>query len=317
MNILNDEIKVAIWMVTYNHEKYIVDAIDSVINQKTNFKFKLFIGEDYSSDNTRNICIEYKIKYPEHIELHLNKNNIGSNANGINMYQVCFNSGSEYIALLEGDDYWTDPYKLQKQVDFLEENPDVAVTYHDSKKINLNNEVIAETEVGVENRKDFTNTELQKGAWLSTRTMCFRNSLTIPKQVEKVLNGDTFLTALMGEIGHGKYMSDIKPAVYRIHDDGIWSSVSYLKKTTNKYKTFEQLHEYFADNGKTEIAEFYKKKFLIYLMRAFYQASQTGAFREMNLLILNIIKKQQFSWALITEVVKIYTWGILRKLFKK
>ena len=147
--------------------------------------------------------------------------------------------------------------------------------------------------------------------------MCFRNTLTIPKQFKNVFNGDTFLTALMGEIGYGKYMSDIKPAVYRIHDDGIWSSVSNLKKTNNKYKTFEQLHEYFAENGKVEIAEYYKQQVLTYLLRAFYQASQTGALREMNLLLLNNIKKQGFTWALSTEVVKIYTWGLLRKLFRK
>jgi glycosyltransferase involved in cell wall biosynthesis len=222
----------------------------------------------------------------------------------------------KYIALCEGDDYWTDPYKLQKQFDFLEENPHVAITYHDSLKMNIHNEVISETEVGFENRKDFTNLELQKGAWLSTRTMCFRNKLLIPKQFEKTFNGDTFLIALIGEIGHGKYMSDIKPAVYRVHGSGIWSSISNLKKTTNKYQTFEQLHHYFAENNKIEIAEYYKQQYFVYILRALYQASHAGTFSEMNLLMLYNIKKQKYTWASISEIVKIYTWGILRKLFK-
>ncbi len=301
---------------SYNHEKYIKQTLDSFLMQKTTFKYEILIHDDASTDNTTKIIKDYVRLYPEIIKAVIQSKN--QHSKGIKNAEIILPLiKTKYIALCEGDDYWTDPYKLQKQVDFLEANPDVAVTYHDSIKININNAVIAETEVGFENRKDFNNLELQKGAWLSTRTMCFRNTLNIPNQFEKVLNGDTFLTALIGEIGHGKYMSDIKPAVYRIHDEGIWSSISSLKKTTNKYKTFELMHDYFAGNGKKEIADYYKQQFLIYLMRAFYQASKTGTFVEMNVLLINNLKKQQYTWAMSSEVFKIYTWGILRKIFKK
>jgi glycosyltransferase involved in cell wall biosynthesis len=311
-----DKPAVSICCVTYNHERYIRQCLDGFVLQKTNFPFEVLVHEDASLDSTASIVKEYELNYPQLFRCVYQSENQFLKQN--TLVNILFKMAKgKYIALCEGDDYWTDPYKLQKQVDFLEANPDVAVTYHDSIKININNAVIAETEVGFENRKDFTNTELQKGAWLSTRTMCFRNTLTIPNQFEKVLNGDTFLTALMGEIGHGKYMPDIKPAVYRIHDEGIWSSISSLKKTTNKYKTFELMHDYFAGNGKKEIADYYKQQVLTYLMRAFYQASKTGTFVEMNVLLINNLKKQQYTWAMSSEVFKIYTWGILRKIFKK
>src|SRR5258708_542108 len=107
----------AVWMVTYNHEKFIAQAIKNIINQKTNFPFKLYIGDDCSSDTTREVCINYKNEYPELIDLVFNtKNNMQKNS--MNVYGACFNSGAKYIAMCEGDDYWCNKNKLQKQIDF-------------------------------------------------------------------------------------------------------------------------------------------------------------------------------------------------------
>lgn len=114
---------VAVWMVTFNHELYIAQAIDSVLMQVTNFEFHLFIGEDCSTDDTSNICKYYAEKYPDKITLYAHKKNVGASNNALMTYEACFESGAKYVAMLEGDDYWTDPYKLQKQVDFLEANP--------------------------------------------------------------------------------------------------------------------------------------------------------------------------------------------------
>lgn len=120
---------VVIWMVTYNHELYISEAIDSVMMQETNFDYCLYIGEDMSTDKTREICKEYARKYPCKIELLLNTENIGAISNAQEVYKKCFESGAKYIAMCEGDDFWTDPNKLQKQVDFLEkeENSNISI----------------------------------------------------------------------------------------------------------------------------------------------------------------------------------------------
>ena len=135
---------VAIWMVTYNHEDFIKQAVESVMMQKTDFKFKLFIGEDASTDSTRDILLELKNNYSDRIDLTLNEMNLGSSANAFNIYDKCYQSTAKYVALLEGDDYWTDSLKLQKQVDFLEANPDYEVCFTNIKIVDNLNQVVKE-----------------------------------------------------------------------------------------------------------------------------------------------------------------------------
>ncbi|HEX9927582.1 MAG TPA: glycosyltransferase, partial [Pyrinomonadaceae bacterium] len=126
--------KVAVFMVAYNHARYIAQAIEGVLMQETDFPFKLFIGEDCSTDETRNICLSFKEKYPNKINLILNEKNLGGAPNALNVYKVCFEYG-DYVAMCEGDDYWTDSRKLQRQIDFLEANPDFSVCFHPVKII--------------------------------------------------------------------------------------------------------------------------------------------------------------------------------------
>ncbi len=121
-------IKVSVCIITYNHEKFIATAIDSVICQSTNFEYELVIGDDCSTDKTRDILVEYLKRHPEKIRLFLRKENIGAMQNFINTIKAC---KGEYIAMLEGDDYWTDRYKLHKQVDFLEKNSDYGLVHSD------------------------------------------------------------------------------------------------------------------------------------------------------------------------------------------
>ena len=112
---------VSIAMLAYNHEKYIVDAIESVLMQRTSYTYKIIIAEDFSTDNTRKIVLDYQKKYPKKIKLILQDKNVGANQNNVDLLT---NLEGIYIAALEGDDYWTDPLKLQKQIDFLENNPE-------------------------------------------------------------------------------------------------------------------------------------------------------------------------------------------------
>ncbi|GGB08571.1 glycosyltransferase [Puia dinghuensis] len=120
---------VAVWMLTYNQERYIAQAIEGVLQQKVNFKIELFIGEDCSTDNTRAICSDYAKRYPGVVNLlSTTENNIFANSR--NTFKACFDSGARYVALCEGDDYWTDHNKLQRQVDFLEAHPDYSICIH-------------------------------------------------------------------------------------------------------------------------------------------------------------------------------------------
>jgi len=124
----NRPITVSVHMITYNHEKYIVQAIESVLMQETNFRFELVIGEDYSTDRTREIVFEYAKEYPDIITVITSDKNIGMHKNSVRTLNSCH---GKYIAFCEGDDYWTNPLKLQKQVDFLENHPDYGLVHSD------------------------------------------------------------------------------------------------------------------------------------------------------------------------------------------
>jgi len=119
--------KVSVAMITYNHEKCIAQAIESVLMQETTFPIELVIGEDYSTDNTREIVKRYAALRPDVIQPLLHERNVGMRGNGDAVLEAC---RGQYIACLEGDDYWTSPQKLQRQVDFLDQHPDYSICGH-------------------------------------------------------------------------------------------------------------------------------------------------------------------------------------------
>ena len=121
---------VSVHMMAYRHEKYIAQAIESVMMQKTDFEFELVIGEDASPDRTREICFEYQRKYPDKIRVLWSDENVFSiGGNEIRITAAC---RGEYIAFCEGDDYWTDSCKLQKQVDVMRKHPNVGLCFCDA-----------------------------------------------------------------------------------------------------------------------------------------------------------------------------------------
>ncbi len=123
---------VSVHMITYNHEPYIRQAIEGVMMQKTDFEFELVIGEDCSTDKTREICFDYQKKHPDKIRVlwwHENVSKLGGNAR-----RVTARCRGEFIAYCEGDDYWIDPLKLQKQVDVMRTNLSVGFCFCGAKR---------------------------------------------------------------------------------------------------------------------------------------------------------------------------------------
>lgn len=118
---------VSVIVLTYNHEKYIARALDSILMQKGAFSFEILIGDDASQDGTVKILKEYKEKYPQTIRLFLNTRNIGATKNS---YQLLINAKGKYLATCEGDDYWTDPEKIKCQIQFLKEHPKMVGCSH-------------------------------------------------------------------------------------------------------------------------------------------------------------------------------------------
>ncbi|WP_294338322.1 CDP-glycerol glycerophosphotransferase family protein [uncultured Clostridium sp.] len=120
------EVKVTVVCITYNHEEFIAQALDSFLMQKTNFRFQIFVGEDHGPDRTAEIVREYAEKYPDIVVPFLREKNMGAQRN---LIDLCNHATSPYIAFCEGDDYWTDEYKLQKQFDYMESNPELRVCF--------------------------------------------------------------------------------------------------------------------------------------------------------------------------------------------
>ncbi|MEH2024830.1 glycosyltransferase [Nostoc sp.] len=231
--------KVSVLMVTYNHENFIAQAIESVLMQKVDFEYELVIGEDYSTDNTRQIVIDYQRKYSDKIRLLLPDVNLGAHKNFLNTFKAC---QGKYLAILEGDDYWTSSKKLQKQVDFLDKNLDFVICFHNvlvfwqdnshSPGIFLHNQPKTST---IEN--------LLVNNFISTPSVMYRAGLVqeFPAWFYEQSMGDwTFhiLNAQHGKIG---YIDEVM-AAYRVHPKGVWSSKSresQIKETIRMLETIK------------------------------------------------------------------------------
>ncbi len=223
---------VSVCVQTYQHVNYIKQCLDSILTQQTNFEFEILLGDDASIDGTRKICKAYAERYPDKIRLflHHRENNIkigGQPTGRFNFLYNLYSAQGKYIALCEGDDYWTDPLKLQKQVNFLEANEDFVVACHNAKIVDQDGVLIQEKKLpDLHDDEIYSKTALKKGAFLLTLSLVFRNLnffKSYPEGMFKVLNGDTYLISLLGKHGKGYYMDNIQPAVYRVHSGGIWS----------------------------------------------------------------------------------------------
>lgn len=125
--------KVSISIITYNHAAFIRQTLDGILMQQTDFEYEVIIGDDLSPDNTREILLEYQAKHPDKISLILHAEKAGGIPGKMNFVSTIHAAKGEYIALLDGDDYWTDPLKLQRQVDFLDQNQEYSLCFHNAQ----------------------------------------------------------------------------------------------------------------------------------------------------------------------------------------
>jgi glycosyltransferase involved in cell wall biosynthesis len=224
--------KVSILMVTYNHEKYIAEALDSVLMQQVDFDYEIVIGDDCSTDNTRSILIDYHRKNPDKIRLLLQERNLGlyGKYNFIQTYNAC---QGQYIAMLEGDDYWISPDKLQKQVDFLDTHPNCSLCFHASKLIFEDGSGRKSVLYVPPEIKPFYTIEdvLGKRDFIHTASAMFRRGLfgEFPEWFLSPAPGDCVLYILCGQYGTIGYIDEGK-SVYRIHKGGIWSSKGLIQR---------------------------------------------------------------------------------------
>ncbi|WP_373032846.1 glycosyltransferase [Sulfurovum sp.] len=236
----NNDVIVSVFMITYNHEKYIAEALDSILMQEVDFRYEIVVGEDCSTDNTRQILLEYRDKYPDKFKLLLHNENIGMMPNVISTLKACT---GKYIAMLEGDDYWADPLKLQKQVDFLDDHEKYICTFHNYSVVDEDGNILIQSQEKYKGLRDYNSDEMCSGATaIPTLTVMFRNvALDIPHEFESVYNGDTAIWHLLGFFGESKYQQDIECASYRIHSNGVWGSLQQVDKLKKSFLTLQTL----------------------------------------------------------------------------
>ena len=254
------EIMLSVAMTTYNHEKYIARALDSILMQKVNFPYEIIVGEDCSGDKTADIVREYAKKYPDIIKPIFQEKNTGGKINAMAVKENC---RGKYIAFLEGDDFWTDPLKLQKQVDFLEANPEYTGVVH---RYYVVNEAGERTKVrtfgeykkgGRYTLDDFMKTEIPS----QLATFVIRN---IYKEIyadgykkckeyelrKNTIQGDIRLSFYLVALGDVYRMEDVMSA-YRFVDGGGNNWTSKQRKNPQFYNKWLQITD-FEDYVKRE-----------------------------------------------------------------
>ncbi len=209
--------KLSVALITYNHEKYIEQALSSVLMQETDFDFEIVVGEDCSTDRTAELIRQLQIQYPERIRVLPADQNLGMMRNFIRTIQAC---GGQYIALLEGDDYWTSPHKLQKQVDFLERYPEYAGAFHETQTL-YENGTAGQVYGRSAHRTAYAADTVTGYAPFHTSSFLFRKDAAFfPDWFYRVISADMALFSIVAARGPLKKISEVM-SIYRIHSGGI------------------------------------------------------------------------------------------------
>jgi glycosyltransferase involved in cell wall biosynthesis len=229
MDTFNKEILLSVRLMTFNHEEFINQALKSIDMQETNFAFEVVIGDDFSTDTTLRKIKNFEFTNPK-IRANILKREKGDDYHKkrlkkgriYNFVDIVNNCKGKYIALLDGDDYWTDPLKLQKQVDFLEGNPEYAICFHNVKIYNQEKGHFEKDTITRNVPETTTILDLARGNFIHTPSVVLRNDFEIPNWFNETTIGDWTLYMIV--VREQKiYKMDEEMAVYRVHDKGIWA----------------------------------------------------------------------------------------------
>lgn len=264
---------VSVCTITYGHEKYIYETIESVLNQKTSFEIEFIIANDNSPDNTDEIILKYIKNHPKgnYIKYFKHPENLGMIPNFNFALQQC---KGKYVALCEGDDYWTDPLKLQKQVDFLESNSAYSGSAHQSTLL-IDNAKSSFFKEPVPS--DISVNDLIEGRLFHTASVIFRRSiLDLYRQMPIVHSGDRLINFCMAITGKIRFF-DSSMCIYRLHSLGMSSnssiqkmlldlnSIPYLKKLYPNFPSYRYKSYVYATVGLLKGVSMNKKVYYLFL----------------------------------------------------
>ncbi len=307
---------VSIVVLTYNHEKFIQQALDGILMQKVNFNYEIIIGEDCSTDRTREIVFAYAKKYPDRIKVVTSEKNIGQINNEIRTIKKC---NGKYLAFCEGDDYWVDNLKLQKQVDFLEKNEDYGMVHTDAnhfdqKKQKLIRDFNKSNSIHIPSGEIFSRL-LKNFYFIKTATVMVRKEVLLNAfdyrrcQDKQWLLTDLAIWLEIAAKSKVKYFDETM-ATYRLLEESESRTKDWKKLLRFRLSVFDIRYYYW---GKYSQDPDIKKK----LDRVYYNTMISGAFRMSNLEIAkNAVKCMKEKSMKITIKQKIkYLFLLLADLF--
>jgi glycosyltransferase involved in cell wall biosynthesis len=215
--------KISVCVITYNHESYIETCLTNIFNQQVNFSYEIILGEDHSKDQTADIVRKYAKQYPEKLKAYIRPKNVGAKSNFLHCFLQC---RGEYIVFIEADDYWTDPLKLQRQVDFLDQNPEASACFHNAEIIFEDGSNRPPELINPANQKpwivsaDFL---VEKETWfMATAAVMMRRKFAhpLPEWFLHSKSGDIPLYVILAEQGPIGYLPEVM-SVYRKNEGGI------------------------------------------------------------------------------------------------
>ena len=225
--MLNNQLSLSVCLITYNQVRYIRQAIESVLMQCANFEWELIIADDCSTDGTSQIIEEYFKTNPQLIRVIKREVNVGP---GKNFVELINSARGKYIAYLEGDDYWTDEKKVQKQFNFLESNLNFSVCYHKVKwKFTYKSNELDSKESNIDDPSVSSISDVLIKGWFIRSCSLFFKNIALPIDFDKLYIGDYPLVVLLADRGKIGFMNEVM-AIYRINDEG--KSEKYLLTET-------------------------------------------------------------------------------------
>lgn len=234
---------ISVCLITYNHGAFIEQALNSILGQKTSYSFEIVIGEDCSTDTTRQICEDYAARFTDKINLLPTPQNMGAALNFIRTVDACT---GKYFAYCDGDDYWIDENKLQEQVAFLEANPDYVLCAGRSGYLQYDGHIEIRDERANKNKVDFTVKDYLLKMSFETATILFRKDkdFKFPDFYVNIFSGDQFLVLMLTMNGGKIRYIDRDLTVYRYHAGGVTKQTKIKEKLDRFMLMLDQFDAY-------------------------------------------------------------------------
>lgn len=237
----------SVCLLTYNQEAVLADALEGILRQRVNFPMEVVIGEDCSTDRTLEVARSYAAKHPNLFRILPTPKNLGDKANLLRTYAEC---QGKYLTILEGDDFWTHPDKLQRQVDFLESHPDYSICSHFVEMMDETGKIVMRFPRS--DRTDYSLRDLCVKNMVQTCAAVYRGKAPLDPWFEQCRNGDWAISVMHALRGPIHIIPEVM-ARYRVHSAGIWSGLTEIQRLERTLHSFWLMRRHLMNNRRTRL----------------------------------------------------------------